>query len=377
MELPPQPAKSIGLRFAIGPIVSLIVGGPAETAGVKVGDRILAVDGDTMVDAFGLPLTLSGVTSNVKLTLGRGEGADTETIDVELSPSNALQTLKPTEGISGQIAVNSLGLSYQPLPQVASVIPRSSSADGDGSEQAADVLQPGDKLQEVKLMWAKDDIPEALQDERYERILDTLITGWEFKSATPLADLREAIQFLPKGTELRVFATRPPEDQVVSATVVVRQDDRYLFERGLGFTVTESIQTASSPGEALTLGIQEGERRLSEVVRFLGMLPRGKVKLRHVGGPLAIVGMAKQETERGISRQLMFLTMLSMNLAILNFLPIPALDGGHMVFLVYELVRGKRADEQIEFRLTLAGVIALLALMVVVFANDIIRYLTA
>jgi regulator of sigma E protease len=71
----------------------------------------------------------------------------------------------------------------------------------------------------------------------------------------------------------------------------------------------------------------------------------------------------------------MFLTMLSMNLAILNFLPIPALDGGHMVFLLYELVRGKRADEQIEFRLTLAGVIALLTLMVVVFANDIMRHL--
>jgi regulator of sigma E protease len=71
----------------------------------------------------------------------------------------------------------------------------------------------------------------------------------------------------------------------------------------------------------------------------------------------------------------MFLTMLSMNLAILNFLPIPALDGGHMVFLIYELVAGKRANEQLEFRLTLAGVLALLLLMVVVFANDILRHL--
>ena len=61
----------------------------------------------------------------------------------------------------------------------------------------------------------------------------------------------------------------------------------------------------------------------------------------------------------------MFLTMLSMNLAILNFLPIPALDGGHMVFLIYELVAGKRANEQLEFRLTLAGVLALLVLMAV------------
>ncbi len=83
--------------------------------------------------------------------------------------------------------------------------------------------------------------------------------------------------------------------------------------------------------------------------------------------------MAKSETEKGISRQLMFLTLLSMNLAILNFLPIPALDGGHMVFLLYELIAGKRANEQLEFRLTVAGLLMLLMLMVVVFANDIIR----
>ena len=87
------------------------------------------------------------------------------------------------------------------------------------------------------------------------------------------------------------------------------------------------------------------------------------------------IGSAKKEAEKGISPQLMFLTMLSMNLAILNFLPIPALDGGHMVFLIYELVAGKRANEQLEFRLTLAGVLALLLLMVVVFANDILRHL--
>jgi regulator of sigma E protease len=111
------------------------------------------------------------------------------------------------------------------------------------------------------------------------------------------------------------------------------------------------------------------------VLRFLAMIPQGQIKLKHVGGPLEIVNIAKKETEKGFSRQLMFLTMLSMNLAILNFLPIPALDGGHMVFLVYELVAGKRANEALEFRLTVAGILALLTLMAVVFANDILRYL--
>ncbi len=103
------------------------------------------------------------------------------------------------------------------------------------------------------------------------------------------------------------------------------------------------------------------------------MMFRGRVKGKQVGGPIRIVQIAGMEAERGISPQLLFLTMLSMNLAILNFLPIPALDGGHMMFLIAEAIRGKRVDEQLEMRLTLAGVLALLALMIVVFFNDIVN----
>ena len=164
-------------------------------------------------------------------------------------------------------------------------------------------------------------------------------------------------------------------DKVVTTTLKIIEDERPAFERGMNFPPSESIRKAGSPGEALALGLKEGKRRFQDVIRFLGMLPRGQVKLRHVGGPLAIVDIAKGEAEKGISRQLMFLTMLSMNLAILNFLPIPALDGGHMVFLAYELIAGKRANEQLEFRLTVAGLLSLLALMVVVFANDVMRFL--
>ena len=172
-----------------------------------------------------------------------------------------------------------------------------------------------------------------------------------------------------------MMATRPPEDRVISTTVVVGKDDQFMFERGLGLMPTEAVQRASSFSGALALGAREGYRQFNNVIRFLKMLPRGRIKLRHVGGPLEIVNMAKSEAEKGISPQLMFLTMLSMNLAILNFLPIPALDGGHMMFLIYEFVAGKRANEQLEFRLTVAGLLTLLMLMAVVFANDILRHL--
>ncbi len=142
-----------------------------------------------------------------------------------------------------------------------------------------------------------------------------------------------------------------------------------------GLGQSQSVQRAASVSQALSLGMREGYRRFTDVIRFLKMIPRGQIKLRHVGGPLEIVNIAKNEAEKGHRTQLMFLTMLSMNLAILNFLPIPALDGGHMMFLIYELVAGKRANEQLEFRLTVAGLLTLLMLMAVVFANDIIRHL--
>jgi regulator of sigma E protease len=70
----------------------------------------------------------------------------------------------------------------------------------------------------------------------------------------------------------------------------------------------------------------------------------------------------------------MFLTMLSANLAVINFLPIPALDGGHMMFLIAEAIRGKPVDEALQMRLTVMGVLALLALMIFVTFNDVVNF---
>jgi regulator of sigma E protease len=83
---------------------------------------------------------------------------------------------------------------------------------------------------------------------------------------------------------------------------------------------------------------------------------------------------AASVAEQGPSSLLLFLTMLSANLAVLNFLPIPALDGGHMLFLSAEAVRGKPVDERLQMRLTIVGVICLLSLMVFATLMDIQRF---
>lgn len=367
VALPAQKAKSIGLKFAIGPIIAMVEGGPSEQAGLQIGDVIKRVNGNDSPDAYGMALDLVGATESVILGVQRG-GDDGELIDIEITPAVSPQTIPPTQSISGEIAINSVGFAYQPLPTVVEITSPTTSATGQS-------IQPGDTLEKVRLVVDESNKPEWLNDEQYALVFEQLQEGWTFEPITPLNTLRDTIQLLPEGTELQVIATRPPEDRVVTATVVVGQSDQFMFERGLGLTPTESVQQASSFSEALTLGFREGYRQFNNVIRFLRMLPRGRIKLRHVGGPLEIVNIAKSEAEKGISPQLMFLTMLSMNLAILNFLPIPALDGGHMMFLIYEFVAGKRANEQLEFRLTVAGLLTLLMLMAVVFANDILRHL--
>jgi regulator of sigma E protease len=67
--------------------------------------------------------------------------------------------------------------------------------------------------------------------------------------------------------------------------------------------------------------------------------------------------------------------MISANLAVINFLPLPVLDGGHMVFLIYEGVTGRTPDERVQAALTWAGLIFILGLMICVFGLDIGRLL--
>ncbi len=360
VKLPPQINKTLGVRFAAGPIKALMDDGPAAKAGVQVGDFITSINGDDDIDAFGLPLKLVQADSPLKLTLRRGSGDDAKTIEVELTASDSMQTMTPTDGADGCIGVNRFGLAFQSTTKISSLVDNNSSP-----------FQVGDEIKRVHLI-GKDDLEKTLTDDLFQSLLSDM-EDWTFEEPSDVVSFIDSIQILPVGTQFVVVAERSENKKIIEAKLTVANDNRFRFERGLGFIATERTQTAHTMGQAVALGWREGQRRLFDVVRFLGMAVKGRVKTKHVGGPIRIVQIAGAEAERGIASQLMFLTMLSMNLAILNFLPIPALDGGHMVFLVAEAIRGKKVDEELEMRLTLAGVFALLALMAFVFLNDIIN----
>ena len=93
---------------------------------------------------------------------------------------------------------------------------------------------------------------------------------------------------------------------------------------------------------------------LTMVVRFLQKLGT-QVPFKMLGGPGTIAAAAGGRGVAGLSSLLIFLTMLSANLAVINFLPIPLLDGGHMVFLAYEGIRGRPANERVVVALHMVG----------------------
>jgi len=361
VTLPPQPEKDFGVRFKIGKITALIEDGPAQSAGMKVGDEIVSVNGDENIDAYALLLRSWPVGESVQIIVRRGSGEEAKTETLSVQPSEGFQTKPPISDMGETMASTSLGLAYTPTQIVTE------------TTQETTQLLAGDIIKEVRIRFPDEKARAALAQELGEAVMEKLTGGWEIGSTMPLGVLMETIQVLPVGSEVLVKATRPPEGTVIEATMKVRASDRNWYERGLNFREVEKLQVADSFAGALAFGLREGVDGLKNVARFLRMLVSGKVKPKFLGGPIRIAQMASYEAERGISTQLLFLTMLSMNLAILNFLPIPALDGGHMLFLITEAIRGKKLDEALEMRITFAGVLALLALMIFVFANDILH----
>lgn len=99
----------------------------------------------------------------------------------------------------------------------------------------------------------------------------------------------------------------------------------------------------------------------------------GVVPLSEVGGVVSIVSITKKASELGIITLFAFTALISVNLGILNLLPIPALDGGHILFTLYEMLTKKIPTQNTFYRLSVAGWIALLGLMGLGLYNDILR----
>jgi regulator of sigma E protease len=127
--------------------------------------------------------------------------------------------------------------------------------------------------------------------------------------------------------------------------------------------------------EALPIGVGELKTTSVLILTNLYQIVTGKVSLgKSVGGPVKIAQMAKRSAEDGILEFFGFISILSISLALLNILPFPALDGGHLVFLVYEAVFRREVPAKIKIALQQAGFILLLVFMAFVLYNDVVNF---
>ncbi len=154
---------------------------------------------------------------------------------------------------------------------------------------------------------------------------------------------------------------------------VVLEEDAALpqAERGIRLVLDSHLVKAESILEALDYGREETWGFIKTIYKGLARVFSGRVSTKSFEGPIGIVSTTFTLAQRDLYGLVLFLGILSINLAVVNFLPIPLLDGGHMVFLIYEKIRGKPASEQVRNFAAYIGLGLLLLLMVYVFVLDI------
>lgn len=123
-------------------------------------------------------------------------------------------------------------------------------------------------------------------------------------------------------------------------------------------------------GEALVIGWDRTVFITGMIVDFVRQLFTGGISPRSVGSIVTIGALSGEAAERGLAPFLEFMAMFSVNLAVLNLLPIPILDGGHLLFLLVEAVRGKALSIETRMRLSQLGFVVILGLMVLALSND-------
>ena len=124
-------------------------------------------------------------------------------------------------------------------------------------------------------------------------------------------------------------------------------------------------------------GVAQGAKQTWDMVAltagFLWDLVTGGASARNLGGPILIGQLSGRVARAGLEPFLAFMALFSVNLAVLNLLPIPVLDGGHLLFLGVEAVRGRPLSLQSRMRLSQVGFVVVMAIMVWALANDVLR----
>ena len=307
---------------------------PAAEAGLHVGDTLTAV-GDREVRAWSEARValMEAAMDGARVRLGVADGDASRFVPLDLAGV-------PAQGVGRGFLLEGVGLApYQPIT-VAEV--------AEGSPAASAGLAPGDRIRAVSgeavASWAR--FVEVIRAHPGESVTLTLER---------------------EGTEKRVEVT-PAERTVDSGETV-----GHIGLRPQPLPDDLRVTVRHGPVQAVGEGLAKTGEMLRLTVEMLGGMLTGTVTSDNLGGPIAIAQFAGESAEAGLVPFLWFLAMISLSLGFLNLLPIPVLDGGHLLFQAIEAIQGRPVSEATMLRWQQAGIFVLLAIMLFAFYNDLQR----
>ena len=326
----------------IRPVVNHVVKeSPAAQAGLQAGDVVAAIDGSTVVSWSDINrLIADGQGRAVRISAKR-EGSF---FDVSVIP----QTKVAKDILGDDAPYYDIGFSgLAPLKAVVGEV-----ADGYPAKKAG--MQAGD------LIVAIDDQP---------------VDSW---------NTMKAIISQSNGEPMVIRIARREETLTVEIVPVLFSEENVLGEKvdsyrigistpGIDIPEADRITIKRGPIDAVVESVDQTYQISRLTLLSIGKLIKGTVSTKTLGGPIMIAEMAGQQAKAGFTNLIFFIAVLSINLAVLNFLPIPVLDGGHLMFFFIEAAIRRPINIRMREIAQQAGIFILILLMIFVFYNDIMR----
>jgi len=315
---------------------------PAAEAGLKIGDLILSIDGAAVESWYDIGKPIEGGGGRVLQIQVRRDGS---VMDVSVRPE-----LQTGEDLFGD-PVEYYGIGIFGFPPLEAVI--GGVSQGMPAERAG--LKKGDKIIAID--------GREVQDWDTMREVITASGGKTLELKVLRGETAFDARITPAPREIKNALGESEERYLIgisTAGVSLPDEDRFIKKLGPFTAFRESLDRTWFVAEISVIGI----------VKMI----KGSISSDNLGGPIMIAQMAGEQAKAGIDKLIQFVAFISINLAIINFLPIPVLDGGHLAFFAVELVRRRPVSLKVRETAQQAGMFILLMLMVFVFYNDIMRY---
>lgn len=320
----PDPQPKVGFISPWQHLVALRSGELTRGTGLEADDRILAVEGREVLRPGDLLEALTQTMGPIEWRVRRGDEQR-----VWESPALTVE-----QGIR---LASDLAISYDMESTRIVVVP--------GSAAEAAGMRDRDEVLEVdgRAVAAYTDVRDASRD--------AALTGRPLRFA-----IRREGESGADDTYLEVEAAPAPLVQM---------------ESGLGLSYATYTYRVTSVSEAIRLGVRSSFKMIHDVWRHLRGMMRQEVGKKNVGSIIKISIIAHETAQIGWVKFFWFLCLLSMNLAFINVLPIPILDGGHLFFLIIEKLKGSPVSERIFSYSQLVGLVLIVSIFVFVIYNDL------